>query len=183
MRTLSLKVLTQNSLVKVETDVRTLGEFKKETVVKGLEIDWANVKLIDRASKNSYEVEDAVLPSVNAILFIMPTKSKAGVYSYQEAKQLVKEYKSNGGKVPFNYTQASAIKLNEFLGSIEVKGVENEVVDTYTEPTNVIHLSPGVYTLIVDAPEIEEIEEVEFIDPTTLDDLNEEAEALKRILK
>jgi hypothetical protein len=170
MRTLSLKVLTQNSLVKVETDVRTLGEFKKETVVKGLEIDWANIKLIDRASKNSYEVEDAVLPSVNAILFIMPTKSKAGVYSYQEAKQLVKEYKSNGGEVPFNYTQASAVKLNEFLDSIEVKGVEDEMVDTYTEPT-------------IDAPEIEEIEKVEFIDPTTLDDLNEEAKALKRILK
>ena len=60
-RVLKLKVLTQSELVKVETSARTFGELKKEGAVMALGIDWSSAKLVDRASKASFEVDEAVL--------------------------------------------------------------------------------------------------------------------------
>lgn len=185
MRTLKLKMLTQNDLVKVETAARTFGEFKAE--VANLGIDWANVKLIDRASKATYEVDDAVLPSVDAILFVMPTQSKAGAdLPYKEVKELVKNFKANGGVVPFNYTQASAETLNKFWASVQSHQAVTEEVKQEVEEENApetIYLKPGVYTLVVEGDAIEMGEEVELVDETTLDDLQAEAEALKSVIK
>lgn len=180
MRILKLKVLTQNELVKVETAARTFGEFKAE--VTNLGIDWSSVKLIDRASKATYEVDNAVLPSVDAIMFVMPTKSKAGAdLSYKDAKEAVKQYKMNGGNVPFNYTQASTEQLNKFLAGVQTtKEVAEEVNEE--EVTEVIFLKPGVYTIVVES-DLEDVEEINLIDFTTEEDLAAEAEELKKALK
>lgn len=142
-RVIKLKLLTQNELVKVETSARTLAEFKAESVVKGLDIDWSSAKLIDRASKVSFDLDESVLPAVDSLMFVTPTKTKSGVYGYKEAKQLVKEYKEKGGNVPFNYTHASTEQLNNFLTAVQtleevIEDIEDEEFIAVSEIAEVI---------------------------------------------
>lgn len=179
-RVIKLKLLSQNELVKVETSARTFGEFKAE--VANLGIDWTSVKLIDRASKVSYsELDAAVLPATDAIMFVMPTKSKAGTnLCYKEAKEAVKQFKANGGNVPFNYTQASTEQLNKFLAS--VASVQEIAEELEEDSDQVIYLKPGVYTIVVES-DLDDVEEVNLIDYTTEEDLAAEAEELKKALK
>lgn len=174
LRTLKIKVLTQSELVKVETAARTFGEFKKEAVVAELGIDWSSAKLIDRASKATYEVDEAVLPATDAIMFVMPTKSKAGASYQAELRAKIKDLKNNGVEVPFNYTHASNTQMEAFLASQET--VEEE--KPCTEELETITLKPGKYILQIDEYEIEEENEVHLVDDTTLEDLDEEARLL-----
>lgn len=118
-RVIKLKLLTQTDLVKVETSARTLGELKSESIVKGLNIDWASAKLIDRASKASFDLDEAILPAIDALMFVTPTKTKSGAdLPYKEVKAKIKEYKDKGGIVNFNYTQATTSELNTFWNTI-----------------------------------------------------------------
>jgi CRISPR/Cas system CSM-associated protein Csm2 small subunit len=179
MRTIKLKLLTQTALEVVETSARTFGEFKSE--ISNLGIDWTSAKLIDRATKASFEIDEAVLPSTDAVMFVMPTKSKAGAnLGYKEVKQLIKEYKDNGGIVPFNYTQATTEQLNKFWDSI--KSIEEVIEETKDSEENIIYLAPGnTYTLVVEEwRDIDGYEEVELLDETTLEDLDDEAVELKQ---
>lgn len=183
LRTLKLKVLDRTELVKVETAARTFGELKAEEVVKGLGIDWSSAKLIDRASKAEFVLDEAVLPATDAVMFVMPTKSKAGAdLPYKEVKELVKNFKANGGVVPFNYTQASAEQLNKFWKTVEEsKNVAEDIaseLESVEEEENVIFLTPGKYTIIVEDG-YEDVEEVNLLDETTLEDLDVEAQQLK----
>ena len=174
VRILKLKVLTQSELVKVETAARTFGELKKEAVVAALGIDWSSAKLIDRASKASFEVDEAVLPATDAIMFVMPTKSKAGASYQAELRAKIKELKERGVEVPFNYTHATNSQMEAFLASVET--VEEET--PCTEELEVITLKPGKYILQVEGVDIDEVEEIQLVDDTTLDDLEDEAQML-----
>ena len=170
-RVIKLKVLTQSELVKVETSARTFGELKREAVVAALEIDWSSAKLIDRASKASFEVDEAVLPATDAIMFVMPTKSKAGASYQAELRAKIKQLKEDGVEVPFNYTHATNSQMEAFLASVET--VEEET--PCTEELEVITLKPGKYILNVETPEVEILD---LVDDTTLDDLEDEAQML-----
>ena len=181
MRTIKVKVLTQSELVKVETAARTFGEFKKEAAVAELGIDWTSAKLIDRASKATYEVDEAVLPATDAIMFVMPTKSKAGAdLSYKEVVAKINEFKAAGGTVPFNTVGKSAKQLNEFWNSVQAtKAVSEELAEeNCTEDLETITLKPGKYVLVVEGVEVQDIEEVHLVDDTTLEDLEDEAQLL-----
>ena len=128
-RVLKLKVLTQSELVKVETSARTFGELKKEAVVAALGIDWSSAKLIDRASKASFEVDEAVLPATDAIMFVMPTKSKAGASYQAELRAKIKQLKEDGVEVPFNYTHATNSQMEAFLASVETVEEETDAAE------------------------------------------------------
>lgn len=175
-RVIKLKLLTQTNLEVFETEARTFGEFKSE--ISQLGIDWKSAKLIDRATKTSFEVDEAILPATNAVMFVMPTKSKAGAdLPYKEVKKLVKEYKANGGNVPFNYTRATTKDLNKFWDSVQaIKEVSSTVESA--EEVETITLTTGKYLLdiigdaVVEAP-------VELMDDTTLEDLDGEAKDLE----
>lgn len=173
MRTIKLKVLTQNELVVVETNARTFGEFKTE--VSGLGIDWSSAKLIDKASKASFEVDNAILPATDALMFVMPVKSKAGA-SRSEMTAAVKALKEKGVEIPFNYTHATNKQLEDFLSS----------QTTEEEPAEVIFLKPGKYILVVEENETENAEEAvakfkaTLVEWVTFDDLQKEAEELKK---
>jgi len=163
MRTIKLKLLTQTDLVKVQTSARTLVEFKNEPTVKELGIDWNSAKLIDRASKATFDLDESVLPAIDSLMFVTPTKTKSGAYSYQEAKQMVKEYKDNGGNVPFNYTHASTSQLNTFLMSVEAVIAAQVALEEVAESIDDTTFIP-----------VEDL-----VDATTLEELEEEAKALK----
>jgi hypothetical protein len=195
-RTIKLKVLTSDKLVSIETSARTFADFKADKAVQELGIDWSSATLIDRASKASFLVDDAVLPAINSIMFIMPTKSKAGSeLSYKDAKEKILQYKEEGGDLKgFNFVGKSAKDLNEFYNSLSVptksisekakeivgkavKSVKQEVIGLIQnnwnedEPKEVVK-------------EVEVVREVgiptdQLLDSTTLSDLSEEAKQLK----
>ena len=182
-RVIKLKVLSQSELVKVETSARTFGELKKEEAVAALGIDWTSAKLIDRASKASFEVDEAVLPATDAIMFVMPTKSKAGAdLPYKEVVAKINEFKAAGGVVPFNTVGKSTAKLNEFWNSVQAtKSVSEELASENckeSENLEVITLKPGKYILQVEGVDIDEVEEIQLVDDTTLDDLEDEVQML-----
>jgi superfamily II DNA or RNA helicase len=118
-RVIKLKLLDREELVPIQTAARTLGEFKKEESVIELEIDWNSVKLIDRPTKSTFELDEAVLPIVDVIMFITPLRTKAGLYTYKECIEKLKNYKENGGTMKFDYTGATTEKLNEYVSKIE----------------------------------------------------------------
>jgi len=117
-RILKLKLLTRLQLVTIETSVRNLGEFKELPEVKELNINWGQSKLVDRATQNTIELDTALLPNIDSILFISVTKTSSGVYTRSELYTIIKEYKQQGGVVNFNYTQTTTSKLQEFVSSI-----------------------------------------------------------------
>lgn len=141
MRTIKLKLLDRQDLVTIVTDAITLGDFKNLESVQELAINWENTKLIDRATQASLELETTVLPSTDALFFVVPTKTKAGL-SYKELKQNIKEYKEKGGVVPFNYTNASTVQLQEFWDSIQEEDDldENESEEEYVPTTSTTHI-------------------------------------------
>ena len=205
-RTIKLKVLTSDKLVSIETSARTFAEFKAEQAVKDLNIDWSSATLIDRASKASFLVDDAVLPAINSIMFIMPTKSKAGgELSYKEAKEKILQYKEAGGDLKgFNFVGKSAKDLNEFLSSLSantpvaaksISQKAKEIVGSATKSVKqeVIGLIQDNWSEegpreVIKEVNVEVIKEVgiptdQLVDSTTLDDLSKEAKELQSRLK
>lgn len=179
MRIIKLKLLTQNDLVVVETSARTLAEFKLDPTVAGLSIDWSSAKLIDRASKATFDLDESVLPAIDSLMFVTPTKTKSGVLSYKEAKAEVKKYKDNGGVVPFNYTNASTETLNSFLDTLpNTCGCGVTIAASVKDL--VISLIQDNWVEEVDTKEeVDVIEVSDLVDGTTLEDLDNEAQALK----
>lgn len=92
MRTFKFKLLTgvgQNALLEINFDGRTMRDLK--TVIRGdsnlkrrfdiaPDSDLSELALIDRATRTSYHLDDAVLPSTDTIFFVTLTKSKGGGY-------------------------------------------------------------------------------------------------------
>jgi polyhydroxyalkanoate synthesis regulator phasin len=132
MRVIKLKLMTQNSLVAVETDVLTLGEFKQVDAVRALEIDWSNAKLIDRASKASFDLDESRLPEVDSIMFVTPVKTKAGMLPYSEAKAQVKELIAEGKIESINWMGKTTEDLNRIIYDYDVAKGNFKVIDSTT---------------------------------------------------
>ena len=194
-RVIKLKVLTSTNVVTINTNVRTFGEFKNLLEVKSLGIDWSSAKLIDRATKASFELDEAVLPSVDCIMFHTPTKSKAGVdwlqASYKECKAEIKKLKDSGVYIPFNYTQASTSSLQSFLDDyyFENDSFEDEAEGNEVELLieTIQNLLSGLKSKVASRIYIEEedyIPEEEIVtDMVTVSDLEEEFDEIQKLLK
>lgn len=130
MKVIKLKLMTQNSLVAVETDALTLGEFKNVAAVKRLEIDWSNAKLIDRASKASFDLDESRLPEVDSIMFVTPVKTKAGMLSYTEAKAKVKALIADGKIESISWRGKTTEDLNNIIDNCEVVENNSTIVDS-----------------------------------------------------
>lgn len=195
-RTIKLKLLTQTSLVAVETSVRTLAEFKELPEVIKMDLKWNQIKLIDRATKNSIDLDSALLPAIDCIIFVTPTKTDSGMSSRAELYEVIKEMKANGIEVPFNMTQVRTSVLEEFIEDNEVKAVENHRKEPTPEPNSdialyqIIDAENGLVVLRqVDAFEAEDIADCEgclleeLADFITNDELDEEQQEIVNELK
>lgn len=187
-RIIKIKLLTQVSLVSIESNARTFGEFKREEAVKALNINWNQVKVIDRASKVSFDMDESVLPAIDAIFFITPTKTDSGMGDTRSNLYAeIEELKQHGVAVSFNYTRKSNAflkefceacweqleadnapeeltleeKLHDFMGSINSQ-IENFILENTCQCTEV------------------EFKEVELLDTTTTNDLDKEAKSLPK---
>ena len=89
MPTYKFKLLTQGDLFTYETEARTLGEFRNE-IKNSTDLctkfgvrsgsDMSEIHLIERSTKTSYIMDNAVLPTNNALFFVSLSKSEGGVF-------------------------------------------------------------------------------------------------------
>ena len=61
----------------IETNVSTLGELKP--LLRQREIDYDDMKMLVGETKNELSVDEAVLPTEDFKLYLMPAKTKSGV--------------------------------------------------------------------------------------------------------
>ena len=73
-RKVTLKVTSQKDLIKVDSEARTFGELKKE--VK--EVKWDGMRVVERSTKNTLDMDEATLPAGEFTLFLVPEKVKSG---------------------------------------------------------------------------------------------------------
>lgn len=74
MRKVVLKLTTQKDVITHETAATTFGELKKEM----RQIKWDGMRVVERESKMTLQVDEAVLPQGEFLLFLVPEKVKSG---------------------------------------------------------------------------------------------------------
>ena len=191
-RVVKLKLMTQQALVSIETGVRTFEEFKNLPEVMKMQLKWDQIALIDRATRNTISLDGALLPNIDCLLFVQPTKTKSGGATRAELYEIIKKMQANGVEVPFNMTQTRTSVLEEFIEDNEVKVAENCYEPTCTnencEPLfQIIDAENGLVVLRqVEFTETDETEEVldALADYITNDDLaDEQAEIAAELAK
>ena len=76
--TRKIKIYTTNGMPgTIETNVSTLGELKP--ILRQREINYDDMKLLVGETKNELSVDEAVLPTEDFKLYLMPAKTKSGV--------------------------------------------------------------------------------------------------------
>ena len=83
-RTVTLKLTTQKDLVKHESSARTYGELKKELP----NVKWSGMRVVERTNKTTLQMDDAVLPATDFVLFLVPEKVKSGASKAKGLKKL-----------------------------------------------------------------------------------------------
>jgi hypothetical protein len=74
MREVVLKLTTQKDVIKHQTDAKTFGELKRELP----NIKWSGMRVVERGSKSTLQMKDAVLPKGDFLLFLVPERVKSG---------------------------------------------------------------------------------------------------------
>ncbi len=74
MRKAILKLTTQKDLINHQTDARTFGELKKEMK----QVKWSGMRVVERSTKATLQMDDATLPQGDFVLFLVPEKVKSG---------------------------------------------------------------------------------------------------------
>ena len=118
--TRKIKIYTTNGMPgTIETNVSTLGELKP--ILRQREINYDGMKLLVGETKNELSVDEAVLPTEDFKLYLMPAKTKSGV-DFDEMEEAVERIED---------------KLDEVLsllrnGGGNVGAVGNSVAQTST---------------------------------------------------
>lgn len=74
MREVVLKVTSQKDLIKHQSAASTFGELKKEMK----QVKWSGMRVVERSTKTTLQMDDAVLPQGDFVLFLVPEKVKSG---------------------------------------------------------------------------------------------------------
>jgi len=74
MRKVVLKMTTQKDPIEHQSEARTFGELKKEL----RQVKWSGMRVVERGTKTTYQMDDAVLPQGEFLLFLVPEKVKSG---------------------------------------------------------------------------------------------------------
>lgn len=73
-RTVTLKLTSQKDVISFESSARTFGDLKKEMK----DVKWDGMRVVERVSKNTLQMDDAILPGTDFLLFLVPEKVKSG---------------------------------------------------------------------------------------------------------
>jgi len=74
MREVVLKLTSQKDVIKHESDATTFGELKKEM----RQVKWSGMRVVERSTKTTLQMDEAILPQGDFLLFLVPEKVKSG---------------------------------------------------------------------------------------------------------
>ena len=80
----------------IETNVSTLGELKP--LLRQREINYDGMKMLVGETKNELSVDEAVLPTEDFKLYLMPAKTKSGV-DFDEMEEAVERIESKVDRI------------------------------------------------------------------------------------
>ena len=80
----------------IETNVSTLGELKP--LLRQREINYDGMKMLVGETKNELSVDEAVLPTEDFKLYLMPVKTKSGV-DFDEMEEAVERIESKVDRI------------------------------------------------------------------------------------
>ena len=89
MRKVVLKLTTQKDVIEHQSEARTFGELKKEM----RQVKWTGMRVVERSTKTTLQMDEAVLPQGEFLLFLVPEKVKSGKKSDGGAETLTKPIK------------------------------------------------------------------------------------------
>lgn len=75
MREVVIKLTGQKDLIKHQSSAMTFGDLKKELK----QVKWSGMRVVERSTKATLQLPDAVLPQGDFILFLVPEKVKSGM--------------------------------------------------------------------------------------------------------
>ena len=110
----------------IETNVSTLGELKP--LLRQREINYDGMKMLVGETKNELSVDEAVLPTEDFKLYLMPAKTKSGV-DFDEMEQTIERIETDVDRIEDKLNEVLSLLRN---GGGNVGFVGNSVVQTST---------------------------------------------------
>ena len=104
-----IRVFSTKVKKKLQSDVSTWGELKRILSVN--DISYAGMNAALSGSKVSLQHNDAILPTENFVLYLMPTKVKSGInidaFSYMDLRVAIQEIIESAGDTAKNFFNSS----------------------------------------------------------------------------
>ena len=95
--TRKIKIYTTNGMPgTIETNVSTLGELKP--ILRQREVNYDDMKMLVGETKNELSVDEAVLPTEDFKLYLMPAKTKSGV-DFDEMEETLERIESKVDRI------------------------------------------------------------------------------------
>ena len=110
----------------IETNVSTLGELKP--LLRQREINYDGMKMLVGETKNELSVDEAVLPTEDFKLYLMPAKTKSGV-DFDEMEQTIERIETDVDRIEDKLNEVLSLLRN---GGGNVSAVGNSVAQTST---------------------------------------------------
>ena len=109
MSTREIRIFSTKVKTKFDTNVETWGQLK--TILRENNINYSGMTAALSGSKLSLEHNDAVLPTENFVLYLMPTKVKSGInidtFSYMDLRMAIQGIIESTGDTAKNFFNAS----------------------------------------------------------------------------
>lgn len=189
MRKIKFKLLTQQQIEVLVTDVRLFGEMINVILKSDLadKIKVGEVKFIERETKTEYgNINEAILPAGDCLFFVTPIKTKSGmnILDWDEITDMsYKELRTYGSQL--NNENGACIILtgnrDDILDSFKMWHVTLSNDEMVEEDYTVILLQ--AIKLIEEAIILGKAENIEYaINGVTFEELEKEALLLKNLL-
>ena len=109
MSTREIRIFSTKVKKKFDTDVETWGQLK--TILRENDISYSGMTAALSGSKLSLEHNDAILPTENFVLYLMPIKVKSGInidtFSYMDLRMSIQGIIESTGDTAKNFFNAS----------------------------------------------------------------------------
>lgn len=190
-RKVSIKTTTQKDMVHFESDARTFGELKKDLP----EVKWSNMRVVERSTKNTLDMDEAILPATDIILFLVPEKVKSGGQkkklkdvdnaSYNDLRSHASFLnKMKDAKIAMNGgTEELRKAVKAYYKALETPGVEDDNAAVAQIEEARAKINEAIDTIIETAGSAVPVDNTEYVLKVSVDDLDEEFKSIKKALK
>lgn len=136
MRKIRIKSPDRQNLVVFETNAATKGQLIEEINNSELGISTTNINFVDYNSDVTYSLDSAVLPGIDCLLLIVPTKTSQGAFYYT---------KEELNEIGYNSLRSYGSKLNrEYDAKINLSGKRDDILENILEYYNEVDINQNI---------------------------------------